>query len=157
VAEPREYLCCIDGSERALRAVGAGLAVLDPAGTPVVVTVVEPVDPTLVMGTGLAAGTMSPEAYEAMRTARLREAEELVAAGAAALGIGDAETRILQGPAGPAICDHARDTGAAAIVIGSRGHGGLRRAILGSVSDHVVRHAPCPVVVTGHPEELEGG
>ena len=34
------------------------------------------------------------------------------------------------------------------IVIGSRGLGGLGRALLGSVADAVVRHAPCPVLVT---------
>jgi nucleotide-binding universal stress UspA family protein len=32
---------------------------------------------------------------------------------------------------------------------GSRGRGGLTRALLGSVSDYIVRNAPCPVVVTG--------
>ncbi len=37
--------------------------------------------------------------------------------------------------------------GAGLIVIGSRGHGGLRRALMGSVSDSVVRHAHCPVLV----------
>jgi universal stress protein A len=34
------------------------------------------------------------------------------------------------------------------IVIGSHGLGGLGRALLGSVADAVVRHAPCPVLVT---------
>ena len=33
------------------------------------------------------------------------------------------------------------------IVLGSRGLGGLRRALMGSVSDSVVRHAHCPVLV----------
>ena len=33
------------------------------------------------------------------------------------------------------------------IVMGSRGLGGLRRALMGSVSDSVVRHAHCPVMV----------
>jgi nucleotide-binding universal stress UspA family protein len=31
--------------------------------------------------------------------------------------------------------------------MGSRGQGGLRRALMGSVSDAVVRHAHCPVLV----------
>ena len=40
------------------------------------------------------------------------------------------------------------------IVMGSRGHGGVRRALMGSVSDSVVRHAHCPVlVVRGEREE----
>jgi nucleotide-binding universal stress UspA family protein len=41
----------------------------------------------------------------------------------------------------------AEDIGAGLIVIGSRGLGGVRRALMGSVSDSVVRHAHCPVLV----------
>jgi nucleotide-binding universal stress UspA family protein len=33
------------------------------------------------------------------------------------------------------------------IVMGSRGHGGIRRALMGSVSDLVARHAHCPVMI----------
>lgn len=41
----------------------------------------------------------------------------------------------------------AEEIGAGVIVIGSRGLGGIRRALLGSVSDSVVRQAHCPVLV----------
>jgi len=40
------------------------------------------------------------------------------------------------------------------IVMGSRGRGGIRRALMGSVSDSVVRHAHCPVLVV-RPEKSE--
>jgi nucleotide-binding universal stress UspA family protein len=41
----------------------------------------------------------------------------------------------------------AEEIGAGLIVMGSRGLGGIRRALMGSVSDSVVRHAHCPVMV----------
>ena len=46
-----------------------------------------------------------------------------------------------------AIVHLAEEIGADLIVIGSRGFGGLRRALLGNVADSVVRHAHCPVLV----------
>ena len=39
------------------------------------------------------------------------------------------------------------------IVMGSRGLGGVRRALMGSVSDSVVRHAHCPVLVVRQDKE----
>ena len=39
------------------------------------------------------------------------------------------------------------DVGAGLIVVGSRGLGGVKRALMGSVSDSVVMHAHCPVLV----------
>lgn len=38
------------------------------------------------------------------------------------------------------------------IVIGSHGRGGVRRALLGSIAEGVVRHATCPVLVVRAPE-----
>ncbi len=45
------------------------------------------------------------------------------------------------------IVELAEEIDAGLIVLGSRGLGGMRRALMGSVSDAVVRHAHCPVLV----------
>ncbi len=48
------------------------------------------------------------------------------------------------------IVNLSREIGAGLIVMGSRGLGGMRRALMGSVSDSVVRHAHCPVMIVRH-------
>ena len=45
------------------------------------------------------------------------------------------------------IVNLARDLEADLIVMGNRGHGGLRRAIEGSISEYVIRTAHCPVMI----------
>jgi nucleotide-binding universal stress UspA family protein len=47
----------------------------------------------------------------------------------------------------PAAALLAASAGAELLVLGSRGHGGFVEALLGSVSQHCVHHAKCPVVV----------
>ena len=49
----------------------------------------------------------------------------------------------------------AKELGADLIVMGCRGHRGIRRAIEGSTSDAVIRHAPCPVLVVRSHERAE--
>jgi nucleotide-binding universal stress UspA family protein len=57
------------------------------------------------------------------------------------------EVTVRDGEPGPAIVEEAREWGADLIVVGSRGHTGIRRMLEGSVSQYVVDHAPCPVEV----------
>jgi nucleotide-binding universal stress UspA family protein len=51
------------------------------------------------------------------------------------------------GRADEEIVDLAQSIGAGLIVMGSRGRGRIRRALMGSVSESVVRHAHCPVTI----------
>lgn len=57
------------------------------------------------------------------------------------------EAHLRLGEADEEIVALAEEMDAGLIVMGSRGLGGLRRALMGSVSDSVVRHAHCPVLV----------
>ena len=47
---------------------------------------------------------------------------------------------------GDIILDEAQTTDSDLIVIGTHGRTGVKRILFGSVAEHVVRHAPCPVV-----------
>ncbi|WP_088888955.1 universal stress protein [Leptolyngbya ohadii] len=51
------------------------------------------------------------------------------------------------GVPGPLICTIAKDWGADLIMVGRRGQSGLSELLLGSVSNHVLHHAPCAVLV----------
>lgn len=57
-------------------------------------------------------------------------------------------TVVVQGPPAPTLLDAA--AGADLLVVGSRGHGEFSGMLLGSVSQHCVTHAGCPVVVVRH-------
>jgi nucleotide-binding universal stress UspA family protein len=61
-----------------------------------------------------------------------------------------AQTHLMMGGVAREIVHLAEDLGAGLIVMGSKGRGGIRRALMGSVSDSVVRHAHCPVLVVRH-------
>ena len=140
---------CTDGSDLANRAAHAGLQLLRPDASIIVATVVDADDPTLVLGAGFAGGTESPEEYERLNAERRAEGDAALEQLVMTLGLKGARTEVLVGDAGGALCDFAQEVSASVIVMGSRGRGGFKRALLGSVSDYVVRNAPCPVLVTG--------
>jgi nucleotide-binding universal stress UspA family protein len=151
-------LLCTDGSDHAAHALASGLALLGTDVPIVVATVVHEPDPMLVTGTGMAGGVMSTEAFEEQAKAVREEGAQLVRSVVDELGLTGAEGRVLVGDPGSQICELAEATSARAVVIGSRGRGGIKRALLGSVSDHVVRNSPCPVIITGPKadEDFEG-
>jgi nucleotide-binding universal stress UspA family protein len=58
-----------------------------------------------------------------------------------------AQSHLRMGGAAEEVIDLAEELETGLIVLGSRGRGRIRRALMGSVSDSVVRHAHCPVMV----------
>jgi len=70
------------------------------------------------------------------------EVEKVLAAGGKV-----AQAHLSMGRAAPKIVALAEEIGAGLIMMGSRGQGGISRALMGSVSESVVKHAHCPVLV----------
>jgi nucleotide-binding universal stress UspA family protein len=140
---------CTDGSEIAAGAAEAGLAILRP-GDRVLIVHVAAIDRTLASdGSGHAGATMDYLQLQELIRIEHERGDAIVDQVASALGLPADSGRVLEGDAGPELCDFARSEQATAMVIGTRGRGGIKRALLGSVSDYVVRNAPCPVVVVG--------
>lgn len=48
------------------------------------------------------------------------------------------------------------ELGAGLVIVGSRGLTGVKRAVMGSVSESLVRHARCPVLVVHHENHEKG-
>jgi nucleotide-binding universal stress UspA family protein len=62
-------------------------------------------------------------------------------------GVSVAESHLVRGRPDRELVRLSEEIGAGLIIMGSRGLGGVRRALMGSVSDSVVRHAHCPVMI----------
>ncbi len=142
-------IVCTDGSETARHAAVVGCAILQPAQRIVVATVIEAQDEMTLTGTGTAGGIVTPEEFAEADRTREREGLQVVEQTGAVLAPATVELRVLRGDPGPTLCDLAEQLSAGALVMGSRGLGRIKRALLGSVSDYVVRAAPCPVVISG--------
>jgi nucleotide-binding universal stress UspA family protein len=104
--------------------------------------------PTAAAFPGAPVAPVDDDLADAMR----KGAEELLAQAASQAEPGDVpiEQRLVDGPAASALIEAAK--GAELVVVGSRGHGGFTGLLLGSVSQQVANHAPCPVVIVRAPE-----
>ncbi|MGX5654791.1 universal stress protein [Geodermatophilus nigrescens] len=140
----------VDGSAAARAALRAALAAAVARGARVEVVSSYAADLYWLGGAGVVVPVV-----EDVRGATRRRAEELLATvrtevpGAASV---EAAVEVTLDPAAAALV--AGSVGAELVVVGNRGRGAVRSALLGSVALHTVTHAHCPVLVV-HPSSGE--
>lgn len=139
-----QILICYDGSEDSERAVDTAASLLGPREA--VVLTVAPVM-TFAEGVAATSSVVPGNAFEDLNRADALRRAETGALHARRAGF-DAEARAtIASATWQGIVDVADELDAAAIVIGSRGLGGLREFTRGSVSHDVATHARRPVLI----------
>ncbi len=88
--------------------------------------------------------------YEVAATERLRNFVER----ASDMGV-RSEFKQINGDVGRAICEQAKSWQADLVMVGSHGRKGLGEMLLGSVSNYVMHHAPCSVLVVHEPKPVD--
>src|SRR3712207_1063247 len=135
---PTTILLATDGSREAQLAAATAADLASRTDSELHLIHVGELRPTFLAQTELEPAQLERQARELLdeQVRRVEEAGGTVEEGHLRLGRADEE-----------IVDLAQSIGAGMIVMGSRGRGRIRRALMGSVSDSVVRHAHCPVTI----------
>jgi nucleotide-binding universal stress UspA family protein len=149
-----KILIALDASTYSDRALEFVARMRWPAGSRVIVlSVLQPVASTL--AAPYEPGVVPVGDLEGLR----QELESLVAGAERTLReVGfSTEARVLTGDPRETLIDVARSERADLIVVGSHGRTGIAKMMLGSVSSHVVTHAPCSVLVVKQSGRPSGG
>jgi nucleotide-binding universal stress UspA family protein len=145
----KTILCPVDFSPVSERTVDTASALAQGLGGKLWLVHVAAPDPDFV---GYSAG---PQTVRDAIAAALREEQrdlEALADRARQAGV-EVEPLMIQGPTVEAIVHKANDLEADVIVLGSHGHGALLRALVGSVSEGVLRKAGRPVLIVPAPRD----
>lgn len=134
-----------DGTEATLEGLRRALALV--AADEVVLVTVVPEELDTGAG-GIEGPDESPEELDRLAREHQVEGRSVLTRTEEALGLVGVTARVAVGDPGATLCDVAAAEDADLLLVGSHGRGPVARVLLGSVSDYVIRHAPCPVLVT---------
>ena len=147
---PTRILLATDGSNDATVAARTAVNLANKTGSELHVVYVEEVPRRLSSSESSLESMIDPEFEEQMRQHAQAAASQLLEEQVQKImetggEIAQAHPRF--GRPYAEIVHLAEELDAGIVVVGSQGEGGVRRALLGSVSDSIVRHAHCPVLV----------
>ena len=133
-------VCAVDESDVARLAVRVAADLSIRLGLPLILV-------HAVASTAPPGASAAPDGQARVERAERKRADELLARVAVEEQLPPGDRRVLSGHPADAVVACARETDAAMVVVGSRGRGAIRSAVLGSVSDRVAAKARCPVLV----------
>ena len=145
---PTKILLATDSSEEANLALSTAIDLANSTNSQLHVVTVGPWNPDPSYASHEA--SLRWETYEQASEAIGKEVQEILDNQVRKIEEGGGsvqEAHLRRGRKDEEIVRVAEEIGAGLIVMGSRGLGGVRRALMGSVSDSVLRHAHCPVLV----------
>jgi nucleotide-binding universal stress UspA family protein len=148
-------LLAIDGSECSAAATHAVVAQFRPQDADVRVIHAINWEHIVPISLQFERGSEVAHAYRQLRDSTVRHAVALVARAARQLQDGgfSTSTAVREGEPRRVILDGAAAWRASLIVVGSHGKTGLDRLLLGSVSEHIARHATCSVEIVRMADE----
>lgn len=147
---PTKILLATDGSEDARLAASTAIELANTTGSELHVVHV-----ASLLAMSSEASYMASQLYDEAYEEAEREAQKLL--DEQVRMIEEAEGRVAEahlriGRADEEILQLSEELGAGLVVVGSRGLSPIKRALIGSVSDSVVRHARCPVLLVRREE-----
>lgn len=143
---PTRMLLATDGSEESDLALQAAASLANSTGSELHVVHVLPTDVGIPYPVEVLQRPTLEESKQQARAFLERQVEQIAAEGATV-----ANSHLRLGRPADEIVELSEELNVDLIVMGSKGLGGVRRALMGSVSDSVARYARCPVMVVRDP------
>jgi len=146
-----KIIVAIDGTDTAIDAAQTALRLLRDGVEMLLVTVIQNYEDPLEMAGGFEGPLLTPEEAELEFQLQKAHGQTILERAKVALGR-EADIRLVPTDVDPghAIVEIANELHPDLIVLGSAEKGFFLRLLAGSVSDYVVRHATCPVLVVPH-------
>ncbi|MGM0603982.1 MAG: universal stress protein [Bacillota bacterium] len=147
----KKILVAVDGSESSKRAAEKGALIAESLGAEV--TLMNVITETVTTPASGVSSSMSIETLQEVMDQKEQEikdiAEKILREDAQYFEERGVEVKKVMRYGNPAdvICNYAEEKGFDMIVMADKGHGGVKRFLLGSISDKVVRHAQISVLV----------